>query len=404
MRLKQTILLITILCAGCVSTPHAPQPSPTVAGLKPASRRATYTSEQIVQLYLTNIAFGDWYLARLGAACDALAHDATTPEARYQALRLKAIQGASVYSILTNPNPIVQVLSLQSLIELTRLKWITEGKAAATFGDQAKLLVDALNEIEQHGRSKALEVISPDELNSIRDSAQAWRSQNREIDDIEFIRFEDYAAELAHSLAQQQQADLVSNVQSAISGLSETRLLGVRSLYLMSRFPRIIEWQMEAEMAYAARQPETKSFLDDMTRMTRTADELQQQTAQLQKTLDSLPQKVADSLTSEPVLKEALATAHEGVARGGAATTQLAAVETSVRQLDGAVDSLSRQFNQINRSYDPESVQKMVQEGKSAASQEARSLIYLATLCLAGLIVLQALLRRWRSRNVDERS
>ena len=404
MRLKQTILLITILCAGCVSKPGAPQPSPTVAGLKPASQRATYTNEQIVQLYLTNIAFGDWYLARLGAACDALAHDATTPEARYEALRLKAIQGASVYSILTNPNPIVQVLSLQSLVELTRLKWITEGKAAATFGDRGQLLVDALNEMEQRGRTNALEVISLDELNSIRESTKKWRDQNREIGDIEFIRFEDYAAELAHSLAQQEQEDLVSNVQSAIAGLSETRLLGVRSLYLMTRFPRIIEWEMEAEMAYAARQPETKSFLDDMTRMTRTADEVQQQAAQLQKTLDSLPQKVADSLAAEPVLQEALSTAHEGVARGGAATTQLAAVESSVRRLDGSVASLSQQFDQINRSYDPESVQKMVQEGKSVAAQEARSLIYLATLCLAGLIVLQAMLRRWRSRNVDERS
>src|SRR3954454_3312181 len=96
MRLKGTILLLLILCAGCVSKPRAPQSSATVAGLKPASQRAAYTSEQIIQLYLTNIGFGDWYLARLAAACDALAHDATTPDARYAALHLKAIQGASV--------------------------------------------------------------------------------------------------------------------------------------------------------------------------------------------------------------------------------------------------------------------------------------------------------------------
>ena len=88
----------------------------------------------------------------------------------------------------------------------------------------------------------------------------------------------------------------MSNVQSAIAGLSETRLLGVRSLYLMSRFPRMIEWQMEAEMADAARRPETRTFLDDLTRMTQTTEQLQRQTAQLQTTLDTFPQKLADTL------------------------------------------------------------------------------------------------------------
>ena len=196
----------------------------------------------------------------------------------------------------------------------------------------------------------------------------------------------------------------MANVQSAIAGLSETRLLGVRSLYLMSRFPRIIEWQMEAQMADVARRPETRQFLDDLDRMTRTTEQLQRQIAKLQTTLDSFPQKLADSLTSEPVLKEAVSTANEGVARGGAATTQLAAVETSVRQLNGAVEGLSQQFDQINRSYNPESVQKMVQEGKSVAAHEARSLIFLITFCLAGLVVLHALLRRRWSRNMTERS
>ena len=181
MWLQRTILCVILICAGCASKPSAPKASAAVAGLKPASKRAEYTGEQIIQLYLTNITFGDWYLARLDAACDVLAHDATTPEARYEALHLKAIQGASVYSILTSPNPIVQVLSFQSLIELTRLKWVDEGKAVAMFGDRGKVLVAALDDIQKRGRSNALGMISEDELNSIHESAQRWRSENREI-------------------------------------------------------------------------------------------------------------------------------------------------------------------------------------------------------------------------------
>src|SRR5687768_8956645 len=89
MRRARAILFITIVCAaGCVSKPRASQPSEPVAGLKPATERPQYTSEQLIQLYLANIALGDWYLARLAAACDELAQDATTPDARYEALQL----------------------------------------------------------------------------------------------------------------------------------------------------------------------------------------------------------------------------------------------------------------------------------------------------------------------------
>jgi hypothetical protein len=97
MRLQRAIFRIlligaSLLCTGCVnSKPVTSEPSGPVAGLKPASQRAEYTGEQIIQLYLTNVAFGDWYLARLDAACDALAQDAATPEARYEALHLKAL-------------------------------------------------------------------------------------------------------------------------------------------------------------------------------------------------------------------------------------------------------------------------------------------------------------------------
>src|SRR5436190_24348033 len=103
MQLKHTVFCVAIICAGCVSKTRAPEPSGSVAGLKPASQRATFTSEQLSQLYVSNVAFGDWYLARLAAACDVLAQQANTPDARYEALLLKASQGTSVYSLLSSP-------------------------------------------------------------------------------------------------------------------------------------------------------------------------------------------------------------------------------------------------------------------------------------------------------------
>jgi hypothetical protein len=404
MRFKHTILSLAILCAGCVSNSRPPEPSEPVAGLNRARQRQAYTGEQVIQIYLTNVTFGDWYLARLAAACDVLADVAATPDARYEALRLKSIQGAAVYSILTSPNPIVQVLSLQTVIELTRLKWVSEGKAISTFGDRGRLLVDALEEMQKRARSNALGVISEEELNSIRESALRWRSENPDISDIEFIRFDNFVTEMAHSLAQQEQTDLVANIQSAVNGLTETRLLGVRSLYLMSRIPRMVEWELAAQMADAARRPETKTFMDNMSRMTRTAEEVQGQATHLQGAFDSLPDKLANAFAAQSVFKDALSTANAAVLRGQAATTQLGAVEASVRRLDDSVGNLTRQFDRLNRSYDPEAVQHMADAGRLIAAHEARALIYLITACVAGLIVLHAVLgRRWRRRAIKVR-
>jgi hypothetical protein len=151
-------------------------------------------------------------------------------------------------------------------------------------------------------------------------------------------------------------------------------------------------------MADAAKQPETKLLLDDIARMTHTAEELCQQTPQLQRTLDSLPRNFVDALTHEPVVKEAELTANQAILSGRAATTQLAAVEASIRRLDGSVANLSQQFDRLNSAYDPTAVHQMAEEGKRVAAHEARSLVYLITACAAGLIVLHALLLCWRRR------
>ena len=74
------------------------------------------------------------------------------PDARYEALRLKAAQAATVYATVTGQNPFVQALNLQVLVELTHLKWVEEGKATAVFGEGGgKLLVDALDEMQKRG-------------------------------------------------------------------------------------------------------------------------------------------------------------------------------------------------------------------------------------------------------------
>src|SRR5262249_50621165 len=147
------------------------------------------------------------------------------------------------------PNPLIQVLDFAALVNLTHRKWVDEGLAQNVFGANANVLIEALDEAMKRGHTNALRVVSEQELGAIEASVAEWRSANPTIQEIEFVRLEDFITELSHSLAPQERDDLMSNLKSAAEGLGETRLLGERALYLTSRLPRIVSWQLEAQLS-----------------------------------------------------------------------------------------------------------------------------------------------------------
>lgn len=403
MRIATACICVVMIASGCASSPQPRRASDPVAGLRPTtSRSARYTLEQLIQIDIATMGFGEWYLARLAEACDALARQATTPEQRYEALRLKANQAASVYAIVAGPNPIIHVLDLAMLMNLTHQKWVGEGRARAVFGENSAPLIEALNQAIERGHANALRVVSEAELQVVRKSVAEWRRENPNLSEIEYIRLEDYIIELAQSVTPQEGDDLLSHVQAAAAGLDQTRLLGERAMYLTSRFPRVMQWQIEAQTAQVAAQPQVKQLVGDMTQLTRVVGDLQKQAAELSGKVDTFPQKLTDSISAGPAVKQAFSTASEAITRTDTAIKQMATLETAVHGLEGAVADLAKQVNRVNQAYDPSAVERMGMDARRNAVREARTLIYLATGCAAGLLVLAAILlvivRRGRGR------
>src|SRR5262245_39735345 len=196
---------------------------------------------------------------------------------------------------------------------------------------------------------------------------------------------------MARTLAPGEQADLMSNLKAAASELSDTRMLGERMVFLVSRFPRLVQWQVESQVAEVAMRGETRAVLADVSRLAGTAGEIHRQAEQMRGMLDEFPVNVAAAFSDQPLGKEAVATAKEAVVRTEAAVKLLSSVETAVVGLDKAITSLAGQVDRINRAYDPVAVQKMADEGRAVAVKEARSLIFLITGCLVGLMGLHAL-------------
>lgn len=392
------MLPAVLLMTGCAAVPIQTRSEP-VTGVKPASTtRPTYTTEQLIQIDLAANAFGEWYLARLAVACDQIATHEATPEARHAALQLKATQAAAVYSIGSGPNPIVGVLDMAVLVNLTHRKWVQEKLAQQTFGPDAALLEEALNDAMKRGHENALRVISETELKAVEVSVEQWRAENPKIVDIEFIRFEDFVDEMAHSLTPAEKTDFLATLHTAAEGLTEARLLGERSMFLMTRMPRLIAWQIDAQLSGVLQQPEARKATTDLSQLTLKVSAMSDELARVNGQLDLFPQKLSDAVASRGEIKQALSAANEAIGRSESAIKELNSLTASLTSLQESTNRLGEKLDQVMKAADPMAMQKMATEGKEIAVREAKSLIYLITGCLAALLILHALLR-WTTRS-----
>jgi len=94
------------------------------------------------------------------------------------------------------------------------------------------------------------------------------------------------------------------------------------------------------------------------------------------------------------VLKEALE-------KSAAALRELAAVETSIRNLDRSVTGLGTQVEQLGLNTHPSALQGVADDAGRHVWSHGSALILLASGCVAGLMVLRAILCRWSNRRIS---
>lgn len=342
MRIRGRILAaccLAIFACGCATSSQPPAVS-AAPGREPLSQAS------LVEHKLRNDAFCEWHVARMASACDQIAARTTSPQARYEALRLKASQASAYYAIVTGTNPLVQILNLNVLLQLTYDKWITEDLAEKTFGPDAALLKTALDESVQRNHATVMNMMTVKEYDALSALVVQWRAANPQVEEIDYIRFADFAKEMSKGFSQDQSSGgFFDDLRSTAEGVFDARMLGERALFLASRLPRVAAWNVEAQIAGTMIQVE-KRMGDVTSRMDGTLAAM----ASLEKSVDRLRQSVAS--------------------------------------LEGALSNLGN-------AYSPETVEHLVRDSRDAAFAEVRTMVYRITICLAALILFYALLKRF---------
>lgn len=384
------ILLTCLLGAGCSFAPRPAAPRAEQATLVASQDSQRLETWDVLKWVAENEALVEWQVGVLAASCNRVATTARSAAARREALRLKAAYATSSYAIMADPNALLQVLDLVGLATLSHEVWIEEGRAASEFDAQAKPVELAFAEIRERVRAHARNHLAPKELEAVEAVVRDWRKAHAGPAVVEFIRFEAFADELARALGKSPDlGGLLGRVAGAVQG---AQMLGERALLLASRAPRLAEWHAEAAAAQILAQPElTDAFaaLKQLGGLERTLPEQFKAIEALEPRLASLPTELAGALAKQPELKETLTRLEQ-------TSQQMKALEGSVGALEKSVSALSGQLGQLTSATQPAAVQQLAETTVAVLMRQARSLIWLATGCAAAIIILHALLRRWR--------
>lgn len=254
------LLLWLILLAGaatntaCVKAGQKPPSLQTRTGEK--GQPAVSPSELVS---LTE-ELADTYAISIAQAVNQM-QEASSPEVRKQAQRVKTFVGATAYALAASPNPEIAMIDLVTNISVQR-SLFASGMADRLFGDLAPPLIDAYADVEQAGWTTLKRVYTDQQLGVLRDAIHRWLAANPRPDTLPFIRAPNLAKYRNISrVTTPGSIRLLAPVAEAARTAMELRLLGERSLFIGQRYPFLLNWYGEQVVYDVMAAPETQDIL-----------------------------------------------------------------------------------------------------------------------------------------------
>ena len=271
-------LLVSFTILSCALQP--PATADTEEPIKPTDNALK------VQALVMDLA--DRYIAALGEAVYLITRDGQVDaKGRWLAQSfLRNGVGASM-DIAVGPNPATSLLDLLVLASLQtwslEVHWIPAG-----IGEAGRPAVERLKRTETNIWSNAGEVLSRDQLRTLRRLIAAWIAENPNQTVVSLVRFKEFADERKISSREMrgQAHGLLERFDVALATVDETRLLGERLLWFAGRYPYLLGEQTELTAYRLMDQPEGARLVDAITATQRLSEVLAVHIETLQSDLD----------------------------------------------------------------------------------------------------------------------
>jgi hypothetical protein len=378
---------IAVLAGGCaLSRPVTPRS--TGASLVVQPDASSQSSEQIITEWLLNRNVAEWILARVAGACWDVSQRTESAQARFEILELRANFGSSCMSLMNGITPRSQIVGMTILTEMVHRVWVTEGRLNALFGSEADPLEQALADVHKGLLIECRRYCTEEEVQRLEKGVETWRAAHPGKLDATFLRFDVTTDEIAKTLGNV--GDDPKGLFGALDGrLYNAILLGERLMFQISRMPRLLEWHGEAALAAALAQQEVQDAVHSLKSFERLEPVLTSESDRVQSTLNALPERLTASLVQQPEIVGLMKTTRD-------LETRLGQLEDTVEAFDRTVAQLSDRLGVLGAAAEPKSVSVTAGEAMTAMLGPLRSIVFLLTGAAAALLLLHAVLRRWR--------
>lgn len=267
---------------------------------------------------LTNV-FADNYVARIATACDQAIERAKESGDIADASYLKVVTAISTYDIVSEPDPISQLLDLLTLVTVQHLVWVEEGEAKTLFEEGATPIIEAMDAGQAEALALAARALKPEQIAEVRDQVKSWRKKNADLRFVAMIRFEQAANERAAAIEATVRGGggLLAPVNDAVDSLERARRLAERSFYVGKRLPMMIGWQLDHVISRAMLRKELTDSVAALERTSTVADSIPAELKELRTLLQTEPRKLIEELAGrQQAADKTLATLGDTIAAG----------------------------------------------------------------------------------------
>ncbi len=289
-------LVLALVGTGCESAMR--MPGRLVRAVTPGSRPQTI---DLAALQTELQRFADEYAERTTSALDASARNIGTPEARSQALRWKVSVNSAVITIVTGPNPQVNLLDTLALATLTRMA-LEEIGAKSANGPAFEPWLEVSRSLETYAWEElAPGVFSAEQLQELRDTLQRWWDTNpaghlsfvaRPVESRSLIRHTAETASRPGSVFALVGLDPTAGLDPAVRELTRTRLLAERAMFMAQRMPFVLRLQLELLVDQLLRDQNIAGLLTKTADLAVSAERISRAVESLSVTANDLPDRI----------------------------------------------------------------------------------------------------------------
>jgi hypothetical protein len=286
-RVALVLVLAALSATACSSTPRAALPAAEIGTIQ-STREAGVDTISQSQLQAMVMSMADSYMLAVGEALTLMELDAETPDDRWGAHDLKRTTGAAVFGIATGPSPeaaLLDLLVLSSLQVEAIKNRIEHPKASDLMREHGSALLERARHAEAALWRDARRVLTAEQQDELRSLINTWIEEHPGTLIGVYARFSDFA-DLHDSNSAEKARGLLVEVTEATRAVDAARLLGERVLWVSTRMPFLVGWQVEDTVYDLATQPEIRRLLDDSTRFT-------DETGHLVQEMHELPAEIA---------------------------------------------------------------------------------------------------------------